>query len=263
MKEVCHSGNGKCAAWLLLEKPFAKNPGALIVRQLEKSAAKSAVSYRSGDDFVSAYLAQPSRGLRHPAIILIHEWWGLTDCLKQQAQRYATQGYVALAVDLYRGKVGTTPGEARSLMRKLPEERALQDVEAAFAYLTTRPDVDPKRIGSIGWSMGGGWSIRLAENQPKLAAFVVNYGPLPANPTLIARIRAPVLGNFGVKDKGIPPVSVQAFEKVMNNAGKSVDIRIYQAGHGFSNPDQGRGYESEAAQDSQRQSDAFFERYLK
>jgi carboxymethylenebutenolidase len=124
-------------------------------------------------------------------------------------------------------------------------------------------NVDPKRIGSIGWSLGGGWSIKLAEDQPKLAAFVVNYGPLPADPTLIARIRAPMLGNFGVKDKGIPPASVRAFEKAMNNAGKSVDIRIYQAGHGFSNPDQGSGYESEAAVDSQRRSDAFFERYLK
>lgn len=170
---------------------------------------------------------------------------------------------VRLAVDLYRGKVGTTRREARSQMRNLPEDRAVPDLEAAFAYLITRPDVDPKQIGSIGWSMGSGWSIRLAADQPKLAAFVVNYGPLPANSTLIARIRAPMLGNFGVKDKGIPPASVQAFEKAMNNAGKSVDIRIYQTGHGFSNPDQGSGYESEAAKDSQRRSDAFFERHLK
>ena len=228
-----------------------------------KSAGRSAVNYRSGDDFVSAYLAPPSSEGRHPAIILIHEWWGLTDWVKQQAQRYAVQAYVALAVDLYRGKVGTTRGKARSLMRNLPEDRALQDLEAAFAYLITRPDVDPKRIGSIGWSMGGGWSIRLAEEEPKLAAFVVNYGPLPANPALIARIRSPMLGNFGVKDKGIPPTSVQAFEKAMNNAGKSVDIRIYQAGHGFSNPDQGSSYESEAAEESQRRGDAFLERYLK
>ena len=105
-----------------------------------ESTAKSAVSYRSGDNFVSAYLAEPSGEGRHPAIILIHEWWGLTNWVKQQAQRYAVQGYVALAVDLYRGKVGTTRREARSLLRNLPDDRALQDLEAAFAYFITRPN---------------------------------------------------------------------------------------------------------------------------
>jgi hypothetical protein len=120
-----------------------------------KSTAKAAVSYRSGDDFVSVYLAQPSGGGRHPAIILIHEWWGLTDWVKQQAQRYAAQGYVALAVDLYHGKVGTTRREARSLMRTLPEDRALQDLEAAFAYLITRADVDPQQSDLLA----GAWVV--------------------------------------------------------------------------------------------------------
>ena len=94
--------------------------------------------------------------------------------MKDQTQKFAAQGYLALAADLYRGEVAKTADEAHVLMRGLPDDRGLRDLQAAFAYLSSRPDVDAKKIGSIGWCMGGGWSIKLAEDQPKLAAFVVN-----------------------------------------------------------------------------------------
>ena len=221
------------------------------------------VSYKSGDETVSGYLALPQGGGKHPAIIVIHEWWGLNDWVKEQTQKYAAQGYVALAVDLYRGKTGTTPDEAHILMRGLPDDRGLRDLEAAFAYLAARPDVDAKRIGSIGWCMGGGWSIKLAEDQPKLAAFVVNYGSLPTDPAIIAKIQAPMLGNFGADDKGIPPESVHTFEGAMKSAGKNVDIKIYDgAGHAFQNPNNKGGYRPEAAADSDKRIDAFFAKYL-
>jgi len=237
--------------------------GIALVSRAEASKTET-VSYKSGNETVSGYLALPEGGGKHPAIIVIHEWWGLNDWVKEQAQKYAAQGYVALAVDLYRGQVGTTPDEAHILMRGLPDDRGLRDLEAAFSYLASRPDVEANKIGSIGWCMGGGWSIKLAEDQPKLAAFVVNYGSLPTDPAIIAKIRAPMLGNFGADDKGIPPESVHAFETAIKADGKDPDIKIYDgAGHAYQNPNIKDGYRAEATADSEKRITAFFAKYLR
>lgn len=222
------------------------------------------VSYKSGDETVSGYLALPEGGGKHAAIIVIHEFWGLNDWVKEQARKYASEGYVALAVDLYRGQVATTPDDAHILMRGLPDDRGMRDLEAAFAYLASRPDVEASKIGAIGWCMGGSWSIKLAEDQPKLAAFVVNYGALPTDPAIIAKIRAPMLGNFGAEDRGITPESVRAFEVAMKAAGKSTDIKIYDgAGHAFQNPNNKAGYRPEATADADKRIDGFFAKYLR
>jgi carboxymethylenebutenolidase len=227
------------------------------------SVKTETVSYKSGGDTVIGYLALPESAGKHPAIIVIHEWWGLNDWVKEQAQKYAAQGYVALAVDLYRGKVAATPDDAHILMRGLADDRGLRDLEAAFAYLSSRLDVDARKIGSVGWCMGGGWSIKLAEDQPKLAACVVNYGSLPSDPAIIAKIHAPVQGNFGADDQGIPPTDVHAFEEAMNAAGKPTDFKIYDgAGHAFQNPNNKQGYRAEAAADAAQRISVFFQKYL-
>jgi carboxymethylenebutenolidase len=221
------------------------------------------VSYKSGDETVSGYLALPDGGGKHPAIVVIHEWWGLNDWVKEQAQKYAAQGYVALAVDLYRGKVATNPDDAHILMRGLPDDRGMRDLEAAFAYLSSRPDVNAAKIGSVGWCMGGSWSIKLAVDQPKLAACVVNYGWLPSDPALVAKIKSPVMGNFGAEDQGIPPKDVKAFESAMKADGKTTDIKIYDgAGHAFENPNNKQGYRPEAAGDAGQRISTFFNKYL-
>jgi carboxymethylenebutenolidase len=222
------------------------------------------VSYKSGDETVSGYLALPDGAGKHPAIIVIHEWWGLNDWVKEQAQKYAAQGYVALAVDLYRGKVATNQDEAHVLMRGLPDDRGMRDLEAAFTYLSSRPDVNASKIGSIGWCMGGSWSLKLAVDQPKLAACVVNYGWLPSEPALVAKIKAPVQGNFGADDQGIPPKDVKAFEAAMKTDGKVADIKIYDgAGHAFQNPSNKQGYRPEATADASQRISAFFQKYLR
>ena len=118
-------------------------------------AKTETVTYKSGEETVNGFLALPDGDGRHPAIVVIHEWWGLNDQVKEDAQKLAAQGYVALAVDLYRGKVATTPDEAHELMRGVPDDRGIRDLEAAFAYLAARPDVKPGKIGSVGWCMGG------------------------------------------------------------------------------------------------------------
>jgi len=232
---------------------------------LQAGAPKTeTVSYKSGDETVSGYLALPDGAGKHPAIIVIHEWWGLNDWVKEQAQKYAEQGYVALAVDLYRGKMATNQDEAHVLMRGLPDDRGMRDLEAAFTYLSSRPDVNAGKIGSVGWCMGGSWSLKLAVDQPKLAACVVNYGWLPSEPALVAKIKAPVQGNFGADDQGIPPKDVKAFEAAMKTDGKVADIKIYDgAGHAFQNPNNKQGYRPEATADASQRISAFFQKYLR
>ena len=237
---------------------------ALVIPGQASPSKAESVSYKSGDDTVSGYLALPDSPGPHPALIVIQEFWGLNDWVKEQAQRFADQGYAALAVDLYRGKSASNPEEAHELMRGMPHDRALRDLKAAFDYLASRPDVKKDKIGSVGWCMGGGYSLELAENEPKLAACAVNYGALPTDPALIQKIRAPVLGNFGAEDRGIPPDAVHAFEKAMKDAGKTIDAKVYEgAGHAFENPNNKGGYRQDAATDAWARMLGFFSKTLK
>jgi carboxymethylenebutenolidase len=225
--------------------------------------APQTVQFKSGDDTISGYLSLPQGSGRHPGIVAIHEWWGLTDWVKQEADLLAAQGYVVLAVDLYRGKVASDPTEAHELMRGLPQDRAVRDLDSAFHYLAARTDVNAKHIGSIGWCMGGGYSLQLAVHEPKLAACVVNYGSMPTDPGDIAKINARVLGNFGAMDRGITPADVSAFEKAMRASGKSVDVKEYpDAGHGFQNPVNKDGYNPADTADAWKRIVAFYKQAL-
>src|ERR1700729_4486456 len=197
---------------------FGLIAAALAVRA--QTPKTQTVEFPSGKETVGGFLAVPDKPGIYPGIIVIHEWWGLNDWVKEQTEKLAAQGYVALAVDLYRGKVATDPSEAHELMRGLPQDRAISDLQAAFTYLGTRKDVQPVRIGSIGWCMGGGLPLQLAIHQPRLAACVVNYGSLPTDNADIQKITAPLLGNFGAEDRGITPDNVRAFEKAMKADGK-------------------------------------------
>lgn len=207
----------------------------------------------------SGYLSAPSTPGKKGAVIVIQEWWGVDDWIRQQTDRFAQQGYVALAVDLYRGKVGHDQSEAHELMRGLPEDRALADLKAGFDYLASRDDVDPNRIGVIGWCMGGGYALALTTNEPRLAASVINYGRLVTDPDTITKIKTQILGNFGEADRGIPPEDVKKFGGELTKYGKLADIKIYPgAGHAFMNPNNKEGYNAEAAQDAWKRIDSFF-----
>jgi carboxymethylenebutenolidase len=226
------------------------------------AAAGTMVSYPSGSETVSGYLATPAGSGKHPAIVVIHEWWGLNDWIKSKADDFAKQGYVALAVDLYRGKVAQDADTAHQLMRGLPDDRALRDMKGAVEYLRTRPDVEASRIASIGWCMGGGESLDLAVAEPTLAGAVIYYGHLMTDPATIAALKVPLLGNFGADDQGIPPESVREFEAAAKKDGKSVDFKIYPgAGHGFaSGPNPKNPAE---AKDANARTDAFLTKVLK
>ncbi|MFY9549637.1 MAG: dienelactone hydrolase family protein [Thermoanaerobaculia bacterium] len=225
------------------------------------AAAGSMVSYPSGSETVSGYLAVPERAGKKPAVVVIHEWWGLNDFVKAKADLFAKQGYVALAPDLYRGKVATDPDTAHQLMRGMPDDRALRDLKAAVAYLRTRPDVDPSKIGAVGWCMGGGLALNLALAEPSLAGAVLYYGHLVTEPATIASLKVPLLGNFGGQDQGIPVADVKAFEAAAKKAGKSVDFKIYpDAGHQFASATDPKVYREADAKDADARTDAFFKR---
>ncbi len=240
--------------------------GALVLPVVAHAAPvkTETVKFPSGDETIEGYLALPALGGRHPALVVIHEWWGLNDWVKEQARNFAGQGYVALAVDLYRGKVAFDPNLAHELMRGMPQDRAIRDLKAAFDYLAARPDVEKNKIGSVGWCMGGGLSLQLAINEPRLAACAVNYGALPTDPQAIAKIHAPVLGNFGAQDRGITPGDVEAFRKAMETAHNSIDVKEYpDAGHAFENPNNKLGYREGDAQDAWNRMLEFFRHTLK
>lgn len=228
------------------------------------AAASKTVSYKSGDETVQGLLYTPAGKGPFPAIIVIHEWWGLNDWVKDQATKLSDLGYVTLAIDLYRGRVATTPEEAHEVMRGLPEDRAKRDLHAAFEFLASQSNVKKDRIGSIGWCMGGGFSLDVALQEPTLRAVVINYGRLATDPSALKAINASVLGLFGGQDRGITPDDVQKFAKTLKELGKQVDVTVYpDAGHAFENPNNKDVYRADDAADAWKRTVKFFAATLK
>lgn len=228
-------------------------------------AAEQTVTFKAAGDTASGFLVVPTGPGPFPAVVVIHEWWGLDAWVKDQARALAKEGYVALAADLYHGKVTNKEEDAHQLMMGLSPDRALADLKGAMTYLAGRADVKKDRIGSIGWCMGGHYSLELAVDEPSLTAVVAYYGAPPTDPAAIAKIKAPVLGNYGADDKGPSPEQVKQFEAAMKKGGKSIDVKIYPgAPHAFANPNNPwGGYREAAAKDAWTRTVAFFAANLK
>lgn len=215
---------------------------------------------------INGYLAYPASaegGL--PAVLVFHEWWGLNDNIKAMANQLAGQGYVALAADLYGGKVADKPDAAHALMEAaLKDDDAIaQNIRQAHAYL--KDQIKATRVGAIGWCFGGGQSLRTALLVPdQVDAAVVYYGFVGAfSPDDLKVLKAPVLGFFGGADQSIPVDAVHAFEQTLKSEGKNVEVHIYDgAGHAFANPS-GGNYKAEAATDAWQRSLAFLAEHLK
>ncbi len=237
---------------------------SLMVPVVSRAAGEATtVRYASGSETVEGYLVTPAGAGPFPAMVVIHEWWGLNDQVKEEARKLAAEGYLALAVDLYRSRMASSPEEAHELSRGLPEDRARRDLRAAFEYLAQRPDVRRDRIGSIGWCMGGGYSLRLALDEPRLAAAVIYYGRLVTDEAELAQLKTPLLGFFGQDDRGIPAESVRAFDALLAKLGKGASIHLYAgAGHAFANPTR-PSYRPQAAEEAWKETLLFLARNLK
>lgn len=236
----------------------------LLLAVLCFAADGKTVSYKSGDETVNSLLYTPGGKGPFPGLVVIHEYWGLNDWVKEQASKLADLGYATLAIDLYRGKVADNPDLAHELMRGLAEDRAARDLHAAFEYLSSQPNVKKDRIGAIGWCMGGGLALNMALHEPALAADVINYGHVVTDPEQLKKVNAAILGIFGGQDRGIPVEDVKKFEQELKQLGKKVQIIIYpDAGHAFENPNNKAGYRPDDAADAWKHTVEFLENTLK
>ncbi len=248
------------AVWLLAAPAVA--PAQPKIKTMD-------ITLKSGDEEIKAYVAMPEGGGPYPGLVVIQEWWGLNDWIKENARRFADKGFVAIAPDLYRGKVTDDPKVAGQLRKGMPMDRAIRDLQAAVDTLTAMKNVDKGKIGSIGWCMGGQLSLQLSLNDPRIKSCVMCYGAVVTDPDKLKPLNAKVLGVFGEDDMGIKAADVREFEAALKKAGKSVEkINIYKgAGHGFMRPKNGsmdnKEYRAEAANDAWMQIDAFFINTLK
>ena len=210
---------------------------------------------------LTGYLAQPetpeSESL--PAIITIHEWWGLNDNVEAMTRRLAGEGYTVLAVDLYNGEVATEPTAARELMRGVMDEPgpAQENLFQASEFL--KNEYNASALGSIGWCFGGNWSLRTGLLlSSELDAMAIYYGRLILAPEALDALDMPIIGFFGEDDSSIPVEDVNTFEQVLNDLGKEADINLYPGvGHAFANPS-GQNYDAAAAEDAWEKTTAFF-----
>ena len=217
----------------------------------------------SGDHLVYGHFAAPADVVEPlPAVILIHEWWGLNDNVRAMANRLAGEGYMVLAVDLYNGKTAESREAARVLMLEVVEDQqaAENNIESAYRFLET---AGAPRIGSMGWCFGGGWSLTTAQLFPEeLDASVIYYGQVTDDEDRLAPVMVPILGLFGGADTGISVASVEAFRTALERLGKDSEIHIYpDVGHAFANPT-GQNYNAPAAEDAWQKTIRFLDRHL-
>jgi len=220
------------------------------------------IDFPSNAQHTPGYLAMPDDAAKHPAVVVIQEWWGLVPHIKEVAERFAREGFVALAPDLYHGQAASEPDEARKLAMGLDRVRAVAEIAAAAKYVKSLDAVAPKKIGAVGWCMGGGLALSTAAETSELAAAIAFYGR-PLDKGDVAKLRVPVLGLYGELDQGIPVAAVREFEEELKKGGVEHEIHVYPgAQHAFFNDTRPQIYKADAAQDAWEKTLAWFRKYL-
>ena len=213
----------------------------------------------AGGRTVRAALALPAR-TPAPAVLLVHEWWGLNDQIKAVAAEFAREGYAGLAVDLYDGRVATTREDARTYVQAVDAAAATEALAAWIDWLRARADATGK-VATVGWCFGGGWSLNASLARP-VDATVVYYGRVTKSAAELAPLAGPVLGHFGTRDRRINREMVGKFKRAMEAAGKPFEEHWYTADHAFANPT-GARYDAEDAALAWRRTLAFLGEHLR
>jgi carboxymethylenebutenolidase len=217
----------------------------------------------TAENGTDAFVAYPPGSGAAPAIVLVHEWWGLNGQIREMARRLAQQGYVTIVPDLYHGHVASDPENAHILMRGLDEDRAVDDLKSARDWLRGEPRTAKSRTGTMGFCMGGHLAELLAFGDPSLSAAVIFYGSPESRRERVLDLRAPILGHYGAEDQGIDTSRVEAFRQMLVGSGKTAEIYVYPgAGHAFMNEEQ-PSYRPEAARLAWVRTLAFLQKYLK
>lgn len=213
-----------------------------------------------GGQSSKAYLAEP-KGKPRGVLLVIHEWWGLNDWVKHEADRLAGEGYLALAVDLYKGKVATDPKEAQELMGAKDAKWSAAVEVAGLRWL--RKNAGGARVATLGWCMGGGESLGASLADPQdVDATLMYYGMPVMDVAKLKTLRGPLLGIWANKDGWITPDKVAQFDKALTEAGVRHEFHAYDADHAFANPSGGR-YNGEAAKDAWEKTRQFLAANLK
>lgn len=217
------------------------------------------VEFEQGGVRVSGYLARPD-GEPRAGMIVIQEWWGLNDDIKEIADRYAAEGYLALAPDMYHGQVTDEPDDARKLVMALERDLAAREIDAAVSWLKDTQGV--AKVGCVGFCMGGGLTLATALRPSSgIDAAHVYYGGGMPESAVLEQIKVPVMGSYGAEDAGIPAAQVDSLRDALQRSGVENDVKRYDgAGHSFFN--RGHSYAAEAADDSWERSKAWFARHL-
>ncbi len=211
----------------------------------------SRVDLRVNGDGAYAYLVQPDDDAKHPGIVLIQEWWGIEPHVQDLGHKLAAEGFVVAIPDLYHGKIATEPNDAmRSMMMiRGNVDKAANKIIGALETVREMPNVDPKKLGLIGFCVGGFMAYTVASRYPDLGAVVAFYGAgYDPTPEEVAKVNAPVLAFYGSKDDSVSPEQIQKIEQLYKEQGKDITVKIYEAGHAFVNPMHGMGNEKAAAE---------------
>ncbi len=239
---------------------------AVLVLAATAAQAGTMIEITSGTEKIQAYVAQPEGPAKKSgsAVVVIQEWWGLTDWVKASADRIAGMGLVAIAPDLYRGQVATDPELAHELMRGLPDERAIRDVRTASAYVRSAAGGGAKRVGVIGFCMGGRLSLLSSLDKGPFDATVICYGSPETNPKRLKTLRGPVLGIYGGADRGLGAEQTDALMAGLKKAGRKGEVIVYPgAQHGFLNDSRPAQYDSISAPKAWEKISGFFGENLK
>jgi carboxymethylenebutenolidase len=226
---------------------------AMAAESLETVSIKT-----PGGRTISAALALPAT-TPAPAVLLIHEWWGLNDQIKAVAAELAKEAFVALAVDLYEGKVATDPQAAQTYMNQVDAAKSVETLGTWIRWLRKGQRTNGK-VGTVGWCFGGGQSLDASITNP-VDATVIYYGRVDRPAQQLAALKGPVLGHFAEEDKWIDKAMVDGFVAAMQQAGKPLEVHWYSADHAFANPT-GANYDQEDAQTAWSRTLAFFRAHL-
>lgn len=219
------------------------------------------VSFKSNGGTANGYLSLPASG-KGPGVIVLQEWWGLVPHINDVCDRFAAEGFVALAPDLYHGESTKSPDEAGKLMMALRIDETEKDLRGAIGYLLNHEATSGAKVGTVGFCMGGALSLYAASKNPQVGACVVFYGIHPNVKPDLANLQAPVLGIYAELDAYVPPATVHELESKLKEHGKSVEMHIYpNLDHGFFN-DTRELYNEAGAKDAWKRVIAFFREHL-
>ncbi|HZS48786.1 MAG TPA: dienelactone hydrolase family protein [Blastocatellia bacterium] len=221
------------------------------------------VEFPSNGGTTSGYLATPASG-KGPGVIVIQEWWGLVSHIKDICDRFANEGFVALAPDLYHGETTKSPDEAGKMMMALRIDQAEKDLRGGINYLLELDSTTGNKVGTVGFCMGGALSLYAATKNPQVGACVVFYGGHPNVKPDLPNLNAPVLGIYAEKDGFVTPEVVHELEGKLKELGKAAEMHIYPGvDHAFFNDTRKEVYNANAAKDAWGRTIEFFRSNLK